>query len=286
MFFNLLILQPPEIKIGELIIALTAAFLGAIIGGVCTYFSSIYFEHRKQNDLIRRLHCILLFEILDHQASLQRTLDNILPYWLLRNEINIYGKYIFIDLLKTPPSILRVSYFSTFLDELSYSPKIVSIANYYEHVKITNRLAEKWRKNPNTEIKERYIYNCVGLLEAALFAIEDLLKTKQIEKHFTELLKNNINEYNLSIKRCEMQIAISKTNYSKLSRFVDYERAKLTEKENPELSKKLGLQPDYQQDPYVMEIPELIRNDPDKLWREYFEDAQEIVNPRIRASLR
>jgi len=115
-----------------------------------------------------------------------------LPFNLVRDEDE--SDFYFTSLKRTPPT-LDESFYNSFLDKLSHSPKFVSLAFYYEGIKRCNELAKEWKDNPDKNIKRSYIRDNIAMLQASSSAIIDLLATKNIEKNFTPVLKNYVEEF-------------------------------------------------------------------------------------------
>ena len=124
-------------------------------------------------------------------------------------------------------------------------------------------------------MRRNYVQQSINLLKVSISVIEDILKTKNIEREFSEPLKTNVEDYKDSKKRCEMLIGISKTNYSKLYHLEIYEKSKLAFSKNKELAKKIGVESEYGD--YVKEIPSIVREDPEKLWLYYLEAVNEMI---------
>src|SRR5260370_14653948 len=58
-----------------------AALLGALAGGLATYWATSYQEYRKQRRLALSLTSLVILEMLDHLNKVQLALDHVLPQW-------------------------------------------------------------------------------------------------------------------------------------------------------------------------------------------------------------
>jgi hypothetical protein len=169
---------------------LLVGLIGAIVGGLITYWASIRLEKNKTEDLFRRLHCLLIMEVWGHQTTLTLVVDRILPAWLLRGEATIWG-------IGAPPLAityerLKVSHFERFLDQLAYSPLLVQAANYYSAVAALNgnsAYVESLKEKQEGDIRD-YVRYCYEVLEASIYFLDDLFATPGIQRYFTPLLTN------------------------------------------------------------------------------------------------
>lgn len=113
--------------------SVVAGVLGLVAGMVGTFWVNVLLERRRSNASTRRLHCVLLSEILTHQASLARTLDFTLPAWLCRGHKRNWRSKDFQN------EYLSTGYFDTFLDKLVDSRLLIPVALYYDAAKHFNR---------------------------------------------------------------------------------------------------------------------------------------------------
>ena len=190
------------------------------MGGVLTYFATLRTERLKNREVVLRLHCILMAEVLSHLGSLELLVDSILPAWLHRGNAKMWVRHVDLDYGQ-----LRTEAFDQFLPQLIHSPSLVQIANYYIYVKQLNDIATSLiaQKKSGTAISEdanrEFITRSYQLLEASVQAFVDLSSKKEIEKYFTPLLLNDIRYFNGHKSHCICLAALCKRKYKDLQQW-------------------------------------------------------------------
>jgi len=186
---------------------------GVFIGSMITYFSTKQLERAKTEELIKKLHCVLIMEISAHASQLNRVIDHVLPAWLHRGTPEVWNSEDIIDVLSAYH--LNTFCFDSFVEQLTYSPSLVPITTYYQSVRGLNERIKFQNENvsKNEIDAEGLIRHCCLLLQASIDATDDLLKTRGIKKCYTPLLKNSIDDFISSKSNYEYLLAIAKKDY-------------------------------------------------------------------------
>ena len=229
-----------------------SGLVGVVIGGLLTYLASKRLERVKAKELSERLHCLLFIEIYGHTIELSRDIDFVLPEWLHRGEPEIWKPNELLSKLKI--YYLNTFCFDNFIEQLTYSPLLVPITNYYQVVKQLNeQIKHSYDESGKGEVDvESMIRRCNQILEASIHAIEDLLNTKGIKKFFTPLIENRIADYKAYKQINLYRITIAKHDYWNLKKW----------------------EPDLQRGKIPADLPEQFRSDKGALLLNYLEQAR------------
>ena len=254
--------SPGELLSSDAVKNLLSGFLGAIVGAVvggwATYRASISLEERKHHDTNLQIYAVLISEISGHQSSLARTVDYVLPAWLLRGEEDARGNQdLQLRRLNMPRPTLDVYYYTTFIAELIFSDLFVFISNYYRAIQSLNGYAAELGKPQKEEddilLRRRYVEQCRDVLRASIEAMTELVHAPG-SKRYSKRLHWIVENFQQTKSRYELLIALTQVKYWQLDHL------------------RLGIGGDG----LLREIPAEIKNDSTQSWLSFLEAARAI----------
>jgi hypothetical protein len=270
--------SPPETKSYEVTAAVIGAIVGALLAGWLTYVAAQSAEESKQKKLILRLYSLLLLEILGHhQPTLYLEVDELLPTWLNRRETTLSGTNA-LDRYPSAWQSVRLQrltdrYHRRFSRELIHADLIVELETYYHNVRILNQLIDEWRPEKAKDNGIAYATHTIRALKMGIDVTNKIRKTPGISRYFVDLettvLENcDAREHQITylLILCDL----------KLSDLESLRRAEQWENKDPEVYGRLGGRP-----PKLDSIPEIVRDDRSKLWKQYLTRANNMPLPRF-----
>lgn len=255
---------------------LVAAIIGALAGGITGYKASVRLENLKTQELNQRLFCLLMPEIYGHQAALANTLDDILPCWLYRGKIGLFGEQDrALKSLNIVCPKLKMKCFNTFLDKMVRSDLLALLIGYYAGVEQLNLCGEDWKKYKKDK-RDQFFYKYLPLvrdvLEASIMIMKTILRTNNVDlsdvyqktklPYFTEWHHIIVEDFNDKKERYRCMIELTKLKYTHLYELRHFKECPTS------FNGKLNYSPDR-----LNEIPDIIIQT--NYWRTYLkEDAE------------
>src|SRR5712691_7944864 len=133
-----------------------SAVLGAIVGGLLTYWLTGRLERLKRSDEAGRLQAALLGEVIGHQSIFWGDLDRALPLWIRRGDERLWDR----TAPRKPIAFghLSLDLYETFSDALLKSDLAAPIARYYRDVRSLNEHSAllKARQDANFDDQIRF----------------------------------------------------------------------------------------------------------------------------------
>jgi hypothetical protein len=267
----------PEAKSHEVAAAVIGAIVGALLAGWLTYVALQSAEESKQKKLVLRLCSLILLELAGHQPILTLELDEFLPTWLNRRESDFSGP----NALKSYPPAwqsLRLTrlpdqYYSRFFTELIHSDLVIEFESYYDDVRVRNQMIEEWHPEQAKDQGIAYATCTIRILRMGIDIISKIRKVSGISRHFVEAEATVLDNFDSQALRSSYLLTLSGL---KLGDLDNLSLAEEWEAEDPKELGRLGGRP-----PKLDKIPEIIRNDPTKLWKQYLKRAKEMPRPRL-----
>jgi hypothetical protein len=198
----------------ETINTVFSGLLGLIIGSIATYVVRSKLERDKVTNKIMHIHSLIFIEIADHQESLHRDIDYLLPYWVLRGERDNSGKVnAYFKMIEQKPSNLNNLYYDRFLNDLVHSKHMIMISDYYNILEILNEGLKTWEDSDLTEgIVHDVMRDMKKLLNFSMNLLADLYDKGKVKKCLTDRhndvvdrIRDKFIHYRLILDMCKLQ---------------------------------------------------------------------------------
>lgn len=193
-----------------------AAIVGAIIGGVMTYWAAYAVEKWKQRKLELSISSLVLNEVLGHFASIEFALDRVLPHWLKRKRATYEQDYLLEN-----TSVLSSNVFDQFFSTLAITNAGPFLVLYYNRVRRYNRYAATQPAQIPYSDLHFYVHCLAVVMEGGIDLIDRLRHLKGMDRVMPREFRVDLENADEHRARCSLMAALCRTDETEISNLIE-----------------------------------------------------------------